>query len=1046
MTHRANAGVWGMAALTVLLSMGASEAQYATVYVDVKASGTVQDGASWATAFRSLQDGLDYAAAQTEDTPMVWVGSGTYAETVYVPEGLYILGGFIGNGPGGNETLMFDRDWRTHQAIIQGDGDRVCMYGGDSLIDGLVIRGGNGGNGGGVFLAETSAFFMNCLFSANSASGDGGAVYCAVADCVFMSCEFQNNDALSSGGAVHAANGTLYFQKCLFRGNAAPVGGAVSAGEGATVLATNCIFDSNQATAGGAAVALESNELGILTNCTFARHTLTSSPVVLVANGAATITNCILWNRGVPELALTGTNDVAVTYCDNEDGPTDSTSISLAPLFVDESAGDFHLTETSPCVDAGRDVSGGEFGAVYDDFDGVIRGFTPVRKQGDGSGFDIGAFEFAQVEHQVVVFPDAALAGAVRGILGKPPTEDIYDDEVARMTSLYAPSAGITNLEGLQYATGLFSLELEGNNVGNISVLAGLYNLSLVSLAGNKIADILPLTLNEGLGEGDQVNLSGNPLSSISRSVYIPALEARGVEVVFVPLDTDGDGLPDEDEVNIYNTNPNKPDTDGDGINDGDEVANDLDPRNREDATKDPDGDGLTNAQEVQYGTDPFDPDTDGDGMSDGFEVRYELLPLDPADATLDPDDDGLSNLEEFRRGSDPRNPFSPNATYFVSPSGNDTTGTGTATNPWRTIGRALQGMSPTASAPATIVLRSGAYVENVTLKPYVSLIGVTEILTVIRGVVIGADGCSLTRLKIEEPANGTGGAPLLLLNNAAATLRNVTFRGNANRQAIGLVAQGLRTGATVVTDCRFIDLYIGIDVFGAIPTIRRTLFQRISGNALVIHATPLKASSEGTLGDATNPNSGWNTFREVDGFAIVNDRPEELKMENNNWDTDNTAEIEGLISGEGSVDYEPFLGKSSALIPASITCTVWDAATSSPITTASVQVTPGSFIPVTDNTAGVYSLACIPAGTYTVTVSASGYSNKSQLISVESGVDFPLLFAMAKSAGGNGGCAGALSGDSPAAGAGDGLAVLGVAVLLLAAASRRGRAYSNTD
>ena len=33
--------------------------------------------------------------------------------------------------------------------------------------------------------------------------------------------------------------------------------------------------------------------------------------------------------------------------------------------------------------------------------------------------------------------------------------------------------------------------------------------------------------------------------------------------------DTDGDGLTDEDEINIYHTDPNKADTDGDGIDDG---------------------------------------------------------------------------------------------------------------------------------------------------------------------------------------------------------------------------------------------------------------------------------------------------------------------------------------------------------------------------------------------------------------------------------------------------------------------------------------------
>ena len=36
---------------------------------------------------------------------------------------------------------------------------------------------------------------------------------------------------------------------------------------------------------------------------------------------------------------------------------------------------------------------------------------------------------------------------------------------------------------------------------------------------------------------------------------------------------------------------------------------------------EDPDGDGLTNAQEYAYATSPYNPDTDGGGLMDGYEV-----------------------------------------------------------------------------------------------------------------------------------------------------------------------------------------------------------------------------------------------------------------------------------------------------------------------------------------------------------------------------------------------------------------------------------------
>lgn len=41
----------------------------------------------------------------------------------------------------------------------------------------------------------------------------------------------------------------------------------------------------------------------------------------------------------------------------------------------------------------------------------------------------------------------------------------------------------------------------------------------------------------------------------------------------------------------------------------------------------DSDKDGLTNAQEAQYGTDPNNPDTDGDGFKDGDEVKAGYNP-----------------------------------------------------------------------------------------------------------------------------------------------------------------------------------------------------------------------------------------------------------------------------------------------------------------------------------------------------------------------------------------------------------------------------------
>ena len=94
-----------------------------------------------------------------------------------------------------------------------------------------------------------------------------------------------------------------------------------------------------------------------------------------------------------------------------------------------------------------------------------------------------------------------------------------------------------------------------------------------------------------------------------------------------VPLDSDGDGLTDDDET-TRGTNPMSNDSDGDGVFDGYEVSVGLNP-----LSPDSDGDGVSDYDEVANETvDPGSGDADGDGLTDGFEGQVSLTnPKRPA-------------------------------------------------------------------------------------------------------------------------------------------------------------------------------------------------------------------------------------------------------------------------------------------------------------------------------------------------------------------------------------------------------------------------------
>lgn len=104
---------------------------------------------------------------------------------------------------------------------------------------------------------------------------------------------------------------------------------------------------------------------------------------------------------------------------------------------------------------------------------------------------------------------------------------------------------------------------------------------------------------------------------------------ASSVRAADLTTDTDGDGLSDYKEVNIYGTSIYLDDTDKDGFKDGEEVSHGYSPLKAKLKLKevDTDKDGLNDDWELKLGSNPLIKDTDGDGVKDGDEVKNGTSP-----------------------------------------------------------------------------------------------------------------------------------------------------------------------------------------------------------------------------------------------------------------------------------------------------------------------------------------------------------------------------------------------------------------------------------
>ena len=356
--------------------------------------------------------------------------------------------------------VFFHCDINNNIADYGGGGIR-CVYDGyPSFIDCNII--GNStlagiSSGGGIYIRWWAvAYFEGCTISGNAAVDGGGGVYIYASCPTFNDCVIEDNIASYGGGIALDANATADLVGCIVADNSTDnlrsynayislsnctingsSGNNIYYGNGSTLSATNTIISFAN---GGAGIEFVSSFIPNIDYCDF----FGNSSGAFIGNVPPLIGELIMVNA-------------------NGDSCDIYNNIFLRPLFVDPSNGNYHLTENSPCIDAGDpdfppdpDFTIPDIGAYYFDqnitpnlFVELIPYSTPIYIPSGGGSFnyDITIENIDTMEVYFhgwidVIFPDSSALSpkAIRMNLFLSPGETISWDSLTQFIPSRAPA------------------------------------------------------------------------------------------------------------------------------------------------------------------------------------------------------------------------------------------------------------------------------------------------------------------------------------------------------------------------------------------------------------------------------------------------------------------------------------------------------------------------------------------------------------------------------------------------------------------------------
>jgi predicted outer membrane repeat protein len=200
------------------------------------------------------------------------------------------------------------------------------------------------------------------------------------AEITITSTLFTDNQTEFAGGGIFSQDCDVTIDSCTFTSNSSQYGGGLCLAANDTVEVFNALFVQNDAGLAGGAIETSENTLVDIRGCTFHANTSPLGAVLDAGNDTPTITGSIIWENPPGPFHFAVLSDpIPVIYSNVEGGYPGEGNIDADPLFVAAGAGDFHLQESSPCIDNGDPDAG-----LETDIEGNPRDDQP----------DMGAYEY----------------------------------------------------------------------------------------------------------------------------------------------------------------------------------------------------------------------------------------------------------------------------------------------------------------------------------------------------------------------------------------------------------------------------------------------------------------------------------------------------------------------------------------------------------------------------------------------------------------------------------------------------------------------------